>query len=305
MSGNRRNPRGFSMRKVVPVAAAVLGLAVTGASQPASQATKAVAIKATGFSPATVTIATGDAVKWTNRDTKNHQVVANNGSFASAAIKPGKTYTHTFNTAGTFGYRDALHPSLTGKVVVKGPAPAVTIGTATPIIDYGQSTHISGAVSNAKAGETITVWAQPYGTVSPVQVAVLMTGLNGAWDIVVKPTQLTSYFVRWKSLSSQAVGVQVRPTIAFSAAKRFGSVKVKADRSLQGKKVYLQKFSRFHEWVKVRGVILGNSSAKHFRLGLPVGGHRYAVRIFMSLNQAGAGYLDGYSRTLVVRTPRR
>ena len=132
------------MRTVVLAAVAVLALAVTGASQPASQATKAVAIKSTGFSPKSVTIATGDAVKWTNRDTKNHQVVANNGSFASAAIKPGKSYTHTFNTAGTFGYRDALHPSLTGKVVVKGPPPAVTIGTATPIIDYGQSTHGDG-----------------------------------------------------------------------------------------------------------------------------------------------------------------
>src|ERR1044072_8313073 len=103
------------MRTVVLAAAAVLALAVTGASQTASTATKAVAIKAAGFQPATVTIATGDAVKWTNRDTKTHQVVANNGSFASAVIRPGKTYTHTFNTAGTFGYRDALHPSLTGK----------------------------------------------------------------------------------------------------------------------------------------------------------------------------------------------
>src|SRR5262245_10099171 len=243
MSGNRRNRRGFSMRTVVLVAAAVLGLAVTGASQTASQATKAVAIRATGFGPKSVTIATGDAVKWTNRDTKNHQVVANNGSFASAAIKPGKTYTHTFNTAGTFGYRDALHPSLTGKIVVKGPAPAVTIGTATPIIDYGVSTHVSGAVSSAKAGETVTVWAQPYGTVSPVQVAVLMTGANGVWDLVVKPTQLTSYFARWKNLTSQAVGVQVRPAIAFGASKRFGSVKVKADRSLQGREGYLQRVS--------------------------------------------------------------
>jgi plastocyanin len=293
------------MRTVVLAAAAVLGLAVTGASQPAAQATKAVAIRATGFSPATVTIATGDAVRWTNRDTKNHQVVANNGSFASAVIRPGKTYTHTFNTAGTFGYRDALHPSLTGKVVVKGPPPAVTIGTATPIINYGQTTHVAGTVSSGKAGETVTVWAQPYGTVSPVQVATLMTAANGVWDLVVKPSLLTTYFARWKSLASQPVGVQVRPTIAFSASKRFGSVKVKADRPLKGKKVYLQKFTRFHEWVKVRGVILGNGSAKYFRLGLPRGGHRYAVRIFMSLNQAGAGYLDGFSRTVIVRTPRR
>ena len=291
------------MRTVVLAAVAVLALAVTGASQPASQATKAVAIKATGFSPASVTIATTDAVKWTNRDTKNHQIVANNGSFASAVIKPGKSYTHTFNTAGTFGYHDALHPTLKGKVVVKGPPPAVTIATATPIIDYGQSTHISGAVSSGKAGETVTVWAQPYGTVSPVQVVTLLTAANGVWDLVVKPTLLTTYFARWKSAVSQSVGVQLRPSVAFSASKRYGSVKVKTDRSLKGKKVYLQKFTRFHEWVKVRPVILGNGSAKRFLLMLPHG-HRYAVRIFMSLNQVGVGYLDGYSRTVVVRTPR-
>jgi plastocyanin len=292
------------MRTVVLAAVAVLALAVTGASQPASQATKAVAIKATGFSPASVTISTTDAVKWTNRDTKNHQIVANNGSFASAVIKPGKSYTHTFNTAGTFGYHDALYPALKGKVVVKGPPPAVTIATATPIIDYGQTTHISGAVSNGKAGETVTVWAQPYGTVSPVQVATLLTAANGVWDLVVKPTMLTTYFARWKSTVSQSVGVQLRPSVAFSASKRYGAVKVKTDRSLKGKKVYLQKFTRFHEWVKVRPVILGNGSAKRFQLMLPRG-HRYAVRIFMSLNQVGAGYLDGYSRTVVVRTPRR
>jgi plastocyanin len=292
------------MRTVVLAAVAALALAVTGASQPASQATKAVAIKATGFSPKSVTIATGDAVKWTNRDTKNHQVVANNGSFASSAIKPGKSYTHTFNTAGTFGYRDALHPSLTGKVVVKGPPPAITIGTATPIIDYGQTTHITGAVSSKRTGETVTVWAQPYGTVSPVQVATLMTAANGVWDLAVKPTELTTYFARWKSLASQPVGVQVRPAIVLGVAKRFASVKVKAARSLKGKKVYLQKFTRFHEWVKVRPVVLGDSSAKRFKHGLRPG-YRYAVRIFMSLNQAGAGYLDGYSRTVVVKIPRR
>jgi hypothetical protein len=218
-------------------------------------------------------------------------------------IRPGRSYSHRFNTAGTFGYRDALHPSLTGKVVVKGPPPAITIGTATPIIDYGQTTHISGAVSSGKAGETVTVWAQPYGTVSPVQVETLLTAANGVWDLVVKPTRLTTYQARWKSTVSQAVGVQLRPSIAFSAYKRWGSVKVKADRPLKGKKVYLQKFTRFHEWVKVRPVILGNGSAKRFRLGL-TGGRRYAVRIFMSLNQVGAGYLDGFSRTVVVRVPR-
>lgn len=287
------------MRTVVLAAAAVLALAVTGASQPASTATKGVAIRAAGFGPATVTIATTDAVRWTNRDTKNHQVIANNGTFASATIRPGKTYTHVFNSAGTFRYHDALHPNLTGKVVVKGPPPAVTIGAAAPILEYGQETHISGAISNHKAGETVTIWAQPYGQVSYAQVATLLTTTNGVWDLVVKPTLLTSFQAHWRRAVSDPIGVQLRPDVRFSASKRWGSVTVKADRSLEGRKVYLQKFTRFHEWVKVGWVILGHNSHKLFRLPLKRG--RYALRIFMSLNQVGAGYLDGFSQTVVVR----
>jgi plastocyanin len=291
------------MRTIVLATVAGLALAVTGASQPASTVTKTVSITATAFTPASRTIATTDSIKWTNNDTKSHQVVANNGSFASATIAPGKSYTHTFNTAGTYRYHDALHPSLTGKIVVNGPPPAITIGAAAPILDYGQSTHLSGVVSNKQAGETVTVWAQPYGQVSPAQIATLLTGTGGVWDVTVKPTLLTSYQAHWKSTVSQQVGVQLRPAIVFGAAKRWGSVKVKTDRSLAGKKAYLQKFTRFHQWVKVRPVILGSNSQKRFLLQLP-GGHRYAVRIFMSLNQIGAGYLDGFSRTVVVKPPR-
>jgi plastocyanin len=287
------------MRILVLAAAAVLALAVAGASQPAATATKSVAIKATGFSPANVTISATDAVKWTNRDTKNHQLVANNGSFASGVIAPGKSYTHVFNTAGTYRYHDALHPSLTGRIVVKGPPPAVTIGAALPILLYGQSTHIGGAISSKQAGQTVTVWAQPYGQASPQLLATLKTGTGGVWDLVVKPTLLTYYVVHWKSTVSQQIGVQMRPDVRFSAGKRFAFVKVKSDRSLEGRKIYLQKFTRFHQWVKIRGVILGADSQKRFRLRLKRG--RYTLRIFMSLNQVGAGYLDGFSRAIVYR----
>ena len=291
------------MRTAVLAAVAALALTITGASQPASTVTKTVSITATAFTPASRTIATTDAIKWTNNDTKNHQVVANNGSFVSPTIAPGKSYTHTFNTAGTFRYHDALHPALTGKIVVNGPPPAITIGAALPILDYGQSSHISGVVSNGKAGETVTVFAQPFGQASPAMIATLLTGANGVWDVVVKPTLLTTYSAHWKATVSQQIGIQLRPAVTFSAAKRWGSVKIKADRSLAGKKAYLQKFDRFHEWVKVRPVILGKSSSKRFLLELPRG-HRYAVRIFMSLNQIGAGYLDGFSGTVVAKVPR-
>jgi plastocyanin len=284
------------MRIAVLAAVATLGLAITGASQPASTVTKTVSITATAFTPTSRTIATTDSIKWTNNDTKNHQVVANNGSFVSPTIGPGKSYTHTFNTAGTFRYHDALYPSHTGRIIVNGPPPAITIGAAVPIIDYGQSTHVTGVVSNGKAGETVTVFAQPYGQASPVELATLLTGTNGVWDVVVKPTLLTTYQAHWKTTVSQQIGVQLRPAVSFSTYKRYGTVKVKADRSLQGKKVYLQKFTRFGQWVKIKGVILGRASHSYFRLKLAPG--RYQLRIFMSFNQVGAGYLDGLSRTV-------
>jgi plastocyanin len=287
------------MRTVVLAAAAVLALAVTGASQPASTAIKSVAIRATAFKPATVTIATGDAVKWTNRDTKTHQIVANNGSFASPVIKPGNGYTHVFRAAGAFRYHDALHPTLTGKVVVKGPAPAVTIGVAEPILTYGQSTQLSGAVSSHNSGETVTIWALPYGQSSYVQIATVLTSSNGVWGLTVKPTLQTLFAARWKGTASQAVTVQLRPNVLFSVGKRFGFVKVKSDRSLAGRKVYVQRFTRFGQWVKMRRVILGPGSQKRFKLRLKPG--RYTLRVFMSLNQVGAGYLDGFSPTRTFR----
>jgi plastocyanin len=287
------------MRILVLSMVAALALVVTGASQPASTATKGVKITATAFSPASVTIKTGDAVKWTNSDTKNHQVVANNGAFASPTLAPKRAYTHIFKTAGIFRYHDALHPSLTGRVVVKGPPPAITIGAALPILTYGQATHISGAVTSGRTGETVTVWAQPYGQASPVQIATLLTTTNGAWDLVVKPTLLTSYEAHWKTTISSKISLAMRPNVLFSASHGMGFVKVKTNHSLEHQKVYVQRLTRFGQWVKMKRVILGRSSQRLFYLRLPRG--KYTLRVFMSFNQAGAGYLDGFSRTVIFR----
>jgi hypothetical protein len=182
---------------------------------------------------------------------------------------------------------------------VKGLPPEVTIGAASPILTYGQATHVGGAVSSKQVGETVTVWAQPYGQVSPLLVATLLTGTNGAWDLPVQPTTLTSYEAHWKSSISARIQVGLRPDVLFSATKRIGFVRVKSDRSLAGHKVYVQRLTRFGEWVKIRRVILGSGSKKHFLLGLRKG--RYSLRIFISMNEIGAGYQDGFSNTVVLR----
>jgi plastocyanin len=288
------------MRSFVLIVVGALALAVAGAARPTATVTKTVRITATAFKPATVTIATGSAIKWTNVDTKAHQVIANSGAFASPTIAAGRSWKHTFNTAGTFRYHDALHPALTGKVVVSGPPPAVTIAATAPILTFGQSTSISGQISSGQAGQTVTVYGLPYGNPSAFLIATLLTGPNGVWSVGVKPDILTTYSAHWKSTVSENIAVGVRPKIGFTVNRRgVAAITVRTARSMAGHKVYIQRFTRFHEWVKFRKAILNSRSGKRLRLHLKRG--RYTLRVYMTVNSAGPGYLDGFSRTIVVR----
>src|SRR5580765_302173 len=77
------NPReARDMLKIVSgtFAAAVGALVLATAS---AAATYTVAIRSTGFSPASLTVNHGDKVTFRNLDKVDHQVVADNGSFAS------------------------------------------------------------------------------------------------------------------------------------------------------------------------------------------------------------------------------
>ena len=85
------------MRRFIPIAVAGMALVLAA---PASTATTTVQIKTTGFVPATVTINQDDSVTWTNTDTKNHQVVANGGSFASPILTKARAIATCFGAAG-------------------------------------------------------------------------------------------------------------------------------------------------------------------------------------------------------------
>src|SRR5205809_7752580 len=124
------------MRKLMlglfAVAGAALTLAATGAA-----ATVTVQIKSTGFSPAAVTVNNGDKVTFKNVDKVDHQVVADNGSFASPILRANQSWTTgSLTTAGTFGFHDALYPKLRGRLTVRGLPPAVTLRLSRPIVAY-------------------------------------------------------------------------------------------------------------------------------------------------------------------------
>ncbi|BBZ73624.1 hypothetical protein MPRS_47170 [Mycobacterium paraseoulense] len=70
------------------------------------------------FAPATLTVAVGTTVTWTNRDEEPHTVAASDGSFHSPGMGTGATFTHTFTDPGTFDYVCSIHPMMHGTVVV-------------------------------------------------------------------------------------------------------------------------------------------------------------------------------------------
>jgi plastocyanin len=68
------------------------------------------------FKPSTIEVSIGDTVTWDFKGGSQHNVTAD--TFKSVTLGKGKTFTHTFNSAGTFSYTCTLHTGMTGKVKV-------------------------------------------------------------------------------------------------------------------------------------------------------------------------------------------
>ena len=277
---------------------------------PARAATFTVSITKTGFSPGALTIAVGDTVTWRNDDSTSHQIASKSASFTSPLIKPGETFSFTYKAAGRFSYQDETVKKNKGTVTVQGSPTAPISLTATAsatLVVYGRTVTLSGATSSKRAGETVTIFAQPFGTAALAAVGSATTEGGGSWSFIVRPKLETVYEARWKpaatTASSSPVKVRVRPQVLFRVKGVSGRTvtfftKARAVRSLAGKTLYLQRRNAFGQWVILRRATLTATSAVTFRARLPAG--RSRVRMFLPKAQAGAGYLAGISRTLVL-----
>lgn len=76
-----------------------------------------VKIQNASFNPDSISISSGDTVKWTNMDSGTHTVVGT--YFSSGNISSGKSYEHKFTKAGTYNYSCSIDPSMKGVVIVK------------------------------------------------------------------------------------------------------------------------------------------------------------------------------------------
>jgi plastocyanin len=70
------------------------------------------------FDPHTLTVKAGTTVTWVNADDIPHLVSEKYGIFRSSALDTNDRFSQTFSTAGTIEYFCAIHPHMTGKIVV-------------------------------------------------------------------------------------------------------------------------------------------------------------------------------------------
>jgi plastocyanin len=119
------------------------------------------------FRPAAVTIAAGGTVVWNNDDREDHTVTARDRGFDSGVLGPGGEFPQTFPSAGRYAYICAIHPDMTGEVVVTdrsgatpaapaaGPSPSGTGDSSPPtatMVDF----DFSPPTLNVEVGEMVS-----------------------------------------------------------------------------------------------------------------------------------------------------
>jgi len=105
------------------------------------------------FMPSSVTIHSGDQVKWTwgssGHSTTSGSPGMPNGIWDSGILNQGATFTHTFNSVGTFPYYCIVHGGccgMVGTVRVAAPSPTPTPTpplTGPPIVTTNPATFIA------------------------------------------------------------------------------------------------------------------------------------------------------------------
>lgn len=126
-----RIARTLALTATVALLAACSGSAASPApatQAPASQAASApaasaaagtVTIQGFAFGPPDSVAAAGGTVTWTNKDDAPHTVTFDDASLTSSGnLAKDQSFSATFATAGTYAYKCAIHPSMTGKVTV-------------------------------------------------------------------------------------------------------------------------------------------------------------------------------------------
>jgi len=89
-----------------------------GGAEPAKP--NQIVIKDFHFSPATLTVKSGEKITWINRDEEPHTVVSVEKQFKkSPPLDTDQEFSVTAGAPGTYTYFCSVHPKMTGTIVVE------------------------------------------------------------------------------------------------------------------------------------------------------------------------------------------
>jgi hypothetical protein len=219
---------------------------------------------------------------------------AKNVSAAVGGLAPGRPYHFQLVATSSAGTRTGVDTTFTTA------GPPVTVSASASAVIYRHVVTLRGTVSTGKADETVIVYAQRFASGSFTSVATVLTDAGGTWSLLVRPPIGTTYKAVWNGSPSALVSVGVRPSVSLRSlpGRRF-TTHVVAARSLVGRRVQLQRHRLDGSWVTVALTRLNSRSTAVFQPKLPRG--RSTLRVALSVNQAGGGYLAGFSPLISIR----
>jgi plastocyanin len=71
------------------------------------------------FTPAILTVPVGTTVTWINHDDVPHLVMSTDKRFTSPPLDTDDRFSYIFTASGTYNFYCAIHPKMTGKIIVK------------------------------------------------------------------------------------------------------------------------------------------------------------------------------------------
>jgi hypothetical protein len=176
---------------------------------------------------------------------------------------------------------------------------AVTLAATSSRVIFGHPVRLAGIVGTKLPNQRVTVFAKRFDAGSFTAVTTVLTGVGGSWTLTVRPKIGTTYKALFNSNGSPAVTIAVRPAITVHAVRKTAghfSTHVAGAHSFAGRIVQLQRRLANGGWRTIARRALNRHSATVFAPRLARG--RWTLRVAMSVNQAGAGYLAGFSGSI-------
>jgi plastocyanin len=267
------------------VAAVAIVAAAIGAAAGSAAPTADVTMPGKFYAPSRLDVLVGTTVTWQNVDRSTHTVTEDDDAFDSGDIRPGQTFTMTFEKSGTYDFHCTIHRFMRGSVSVFD---VVLRGPSQPLL-AGRRARLNG-IAPAGAAEVVLERitpeaAQVVGTAQP--------GPDGSFSFPLRAPEPRRYRARAGNAASAIVLVRVEPRVA--AERVGGGIAVRAVPSRAGSRVAVQAYDREHfAWVTVARGRLDPRSRASISYAPSVREHVRAVVL------GREGWSDGASRPLVL-----